>query len=536
MALKRAVAVAAAAMALAVGTLVPASGAQDGGGPPPPPLVGNTTVVTFGQFPAVGYLVADFPSGPSACTATLIRAQWVLTAAHCVQAQDARGFDQHATTVTVYLNLVDANDIFVFPPPPNLETHVAAGWIVHGDYHPLAIFDDVALVKLASPSAVSPMSLATDASLVTAPNGSPRPATAFGFGINLCDPGNCHPADGLLRMGPTEISSDGDAEGFLGMSIPPIVEAQNLFLLPNVNNHGALCFGDSGGPLMVDQGGTPRIAGVNSFIMAETPGFCNANGAGQYLNAVADVVTSDLASWVNQVIDDPSETCWGLVPTIEGTSFSDKIIGTGAVNVFHGKGSGDLILGRSANDHLCGGSGGDVMNGDQGADRIAGNGGDDLVEGSAGADLVLGNSGSDLLLGGENADTIRGGAGPDLIDGEGGNDRLRGGSKADTVLGGPGADDISGGTGGDDLRGHGGADMIDGDKGNDRIRGGSHGDVLEGGSGRDTIRGQGGGDTIEGQVGNDRLRGNRGPDVLDGGAGTDDCRGGAGADTEVNCE
>jgi Ca2+-binding RTX toxin-like protein len=110
-----------------------------------------------------------------------------------------------------------------------------------------------------------------------------------------------------------------------------------------------------------------------------------------------------------------TRVCWGLVPTIVGTSGDDVLRGSGS----------DVIVGGAGRDRIFGGPG---------FDWICGDGGDDVVSGEGGRALVRGGAGNDLLRGGAGGRPR--GEGDHLQGGEG-RDRLFGSRRHDTSAVGP---------------------------------------------------------------------------------------------------
>lgn len=500
MSANRAMLTAAACVALLLGVLTPTSGAQTE--PAPPPLVGSgaAPVGSPSPFPDVGYIEMLFPDGQQAsCTATLVDPEWLLTAAHCLES-DGGLFASDLPLIILGSADVQAD---LFSPGPGVEFHESAGFIIHGDYDPVTFANDVAMVRLADPSTITPRVIATNTALtMPASNGTSLPARVLGFGGSLgpnCTTSICtsFESDFLLREGPTTLRTADYARNSVGAAIPDIDDNTIIAVAPTAQ--AGLCPGDSGGPLFVDDGGTLKVAGVNSHLYFGNNGFCAPFNGAEYVNGFADVV-GGLADWVNQVVNAPVKTCAGATATLVGTSYPDKLIGTADVDSIHGQGGADVIYGYGSGDHLCGGKSGDLIVGGSGPDQIKGHSGRDTIDGDSGADTIEGGSGGDDIAGGTGGDTIEGGTGHDLIWGNGG------------------ADDISGG-GGDDV-----------------ISGGKKGDTISGGKGDDDISGNSGRDDISGKSGNDTIHGGSAADTISGGTGVDDCTGGTGADTITSCE
>lgn len=267
-----------------------------------------------------------------------------------------------------------------------------------------------------------------------------------------------------------------------------------------------------------------------------------------------------------------SSRCFGMRPTIVGTSRADVLEGTRRKDIISGLGGKDTIRGLGGNDTICGFNGADTIIGGSGADLLSGDAGKDLVNGGAGDfDNLWGFSGNDALIGGGGFDWVlyRGAPGPVTLDlsagsatGEG-TDTLSGlegvvGSRFDDVLtGGEASNTFQAEDGNDTIDGGGGVDFASfflspgpvtvdlaagtaTGEGTDTLTGienvfgsGDFGDTLMGDGLDNTLLGSGGDDSVSGSDGNDELDGGDGTDALDGGIGTDTCLNG---ETIVNCE
>jgi hypothetical protein len=103
----------------------------------------------------------------------------------------------------------------------------------------------------------------------------------------------------------------------------------------------------------------------------------------------------------------PVPRCAGLKATIVGTAGPDTLQGTAGADVIAGLGGNDTITGLGGNDTVCGGSGNDSIAGGAGNDKLYGELGNDRLSGGPGNDILLGGPGVDSIAGGPGRNTVR---------------------------------------------------------------------------------------------------------------------------------
>ena len=370
-------------------------------------IVGGSET-TIGEHPWQVSVQSAFGQTPTDwehfCGGSILSATAILTAAHCTQGE-------RASDIGVRAGMTD-------------ETNKTAGQFtgvsaIHNfPQYAIDELGDVSVLILDEPlqfnANVQPISLASAAELEAAST-----ATVTGWGdVGENSPGGWP----VLKVATLDLVSDGVCRAQLGIGPDEEVCA--------FRTGQDSCYSDSGGPLVIDNGQGPRLAGVVSWgeecagptpgVYAEVPTFAAwiADRAGLNLPVAPTPIDQPIAPAQDQ--------CQGETATIMGTSGDDVLRGTPGRDVIMGLGGNDRIFGLGGNDLICGGAG---------RDYIAGGDGGDLIYGGSGRDVIRGNRGFD---------TIYGEAGSDRIWGQGGDDRIFGGGGGDRLLGGIGNDEILG--------------------------------------------------------------------------------------------
>jgi hypothetical protein len=231
------------------------------------PILGGRAA-TAGEFPTV---VAVRVGSGGLCTGTLVDAEWVVTAAHCLTPLVVELPDQ--ATVTA-MTTVRFDSTSAFGGGMAIK---AAQTIPHPQFNPYALGDnDIGLIKLATPvtRAVSTLNRRAEA----APPGTA--VTMVGYGQSSTSNQN---AVGV------ELVVDKTTADCASVTLPIPATNAKLLCFPQTDGKGK-CHGDSGGPSFATIGGKQVLVGVTSF--GDQP--CLTGGADTRVDAELDFIDTHI--------------------------------------------------------------------------------------------------------------------------------------------------------------------------------------------------------------------------------------------------
>jgi len=201
-------------------------------------------------MPWVALVMIAHPDGEERCTGSLIRGDWVVTAAHCFFHRDRRT-GRHVRTEARAVR-VRSGELVRFGGDG---WRRAAEVIVHERYDRGGPIDhDIALVRLAPTSEPSSGGAALPWGEQSVPAGQTLEVAGFGFTEDGGLPDRLMRGE-VVALEPSECARRLDQEGFA------YADPRNV--LCAAPGRSSTCYGDSGGPLMRPGLHPPALAGVS---------------------------------------------------------------------------------------------------------------------------------------------------------------------------------------------------------------------------------------------------------------------------------
>jgi len=206
---------------------------------PWPRIVGGTEVDPACPDCKYPFMVSvQTNSGWHFCGGSLVREDWVVTAAHCMEGESTSG-----TVVKIGLHNVNGTT--------GSETRYADQIIVHPNYSGWSLNNDYALIHLTQPSSFEPIQLVTSDSH----DDEPVMSTTMGWGATSSGGGS---SQVLLEV---DVPIDDSCGSYSNSEI-----TNNMICAGDGNGGEDSCQGDSGGPLiMTNDEGEYELIGIVSW-------------------------------------------------------------------------------------------------------------------------------------------------------------------------------------------------------------------------------------------------------------------------------
>lgn len=218
-------------------------------------IIGGSRANSFAWPWMAGLVFKNFTASNALfCGASLIADDWVLTAAHCVLGEDSSSFD-------VIINRAQLG----------IDSGVrlsVSSIIIHPSYNFFTNENDLALVKLASPSVISPIQILSPNSFQ---DDAGKIARALGWGTTFYDSTvtsqTAQLSDSLQQVDLPLITNARCATSLASINDPDLFITDGMLCAGDGISQKDTCIGDSGGPLLVfdTERNKWRQAGITSF-------------------------------------------------------------------------------------------------------------------------------------------------------------------------------------------------------------------------------------------------------------------------------